>query len=177
MARNLRVRRSFAGRGQRRQSLWVGSPDSTGVVAIAAGGVRLDGSFNTAALQLRPFTIVRTRGWVFVKSDQEVATEVPFGAMGMAVVSDQAVAIGITAVPTPITDESSDLFFMWTPFVSDISVSSAIGIIKGGSLFEFDSKAMRKVEEGEDLAITLENASATAGLQFITKFRILLKMH
>jgi len=174
---NLRRRSSFAGRGRRRQTLWIGSADSTGVVAIAAGGVRLDGSLNAAALALRPFTIVRTRGWVFVKSDQEANTEVPFGAMGMSVVSDTAILIGITAIPTPITDESSDLFFMWQSFIADRSIISAIGFDDGGSVFHFDSKAMRKVEEGSDLAITLENASSTAGLSFITKFRILIKLH
>jgi len=40
-----------------------------------------------------------------VRSDQFVATEGYEIAIGMAVVSDQALAIGVTAVPTPFTDD------------------------------------------------------------------------
>ena len=70
-------------------------------------------SLNATALALRPFTIVRTRGTLAVYSDQVIASETARSAMGLAVVSDQAAAVGITAVPTPITDQDSDLFFVY----------------------------------------------------------------
>ena len=79
-------------------------------VTGAAGGTIMF-SLNAAALALRPFTIVRSRFEVGIISDQTAATEDQLGAIGMAVVSDQAVAVGVTAVPTPITDMGSDLWF------------------------------------------------------------------
>ncbi len=92
----------------RRKSLWL---DFASIfvdrAALAAASVSLVSSLNAAALALRPFTIVRTRGLLIVQSDQVAATEQPFGALGLSVVTDQASAIGISAVPTPITDAGS----------------------------------------------------------------------
>ena len=47
-----------------------------------------------------------------VESDQSAATELFIGNLGLAVVSDQATAVGVTAVPTPATDRGSDLWFL-----------------------------------------------------------------
>jgi len=40
-----------------------------------------------------------------------------------------------------------------------------------------DSKAMRKVQEGQDIAIVLENGSALDGMLFLLQFRMLVKLH
>jgi hypothetical protein len=47
-----------------------------------------------------------------ISSDQFAQSESQIGAIGLAVVTDQAVGIGVTAVPTPITDLSSDSWFL-----------------------------------------------------------------
>ncbi len=172
-----RIRRGFSRTppSMRRKTVWIGSFDVTGMTTLAAGAAVLDQSFLATAQS--PFTVTRTRGFVFVKSDQEANTETPFGALGMMVVRDPAAAAGVASVPTPITEEEDEGWFVWQPFVTDITVSSAIGIINGGTLYQFDSKAQRKMAQGDTLIVSLENGSATHGLQYLTKFRILLKIH
>ncbi len=94
----------------RRETLWL-SVDATRTIVTAVGGTLVT-SYGAGALALRPFTIVRTRLLIFVQSDQAAAVEATFGAYGQAVVSDQVSAIGITAVPTPVTDLASDLWYV-----------------------------------------------------------------
>ena len=103
------VRGAVAIRQKRLTSWFQFQPGRTAFSSV--GGTVLF-SLNAAALALRPFTIVRTRFLVSVVTDQVAADELVLGALGMAVVSDQAVAIGVTAVPTPITDMGSDLWFV-----------------------------------------------------------------
>ena len=79
-------------------------------------------------------------------------------------------------MPAPIANEDSDLWFVWQPFFATAGTSSA-SQSDGWRLFPFDSKAQRKVEEGDDIAVMLENAHATAGLEYILKFRMLVKLH
>ncbi len=43
--------------------------------------------------------------------------------------------------------------------------------------YTFDSKAMRKVEVGEDIAGVIRNTSASDGLIFLTTGRMLVKLH
>jgi len=163
--------------GPRRETLWVGGPDETSVTVVLASGVDLQSSASAALLAMRPFTVVRTRGLVYVRSDQTANTETPFGAFGLAVVSEQASAIGVTAVPTPITDESSDLWFLYQFVATGLQVSSAVGIPGPANVYEFDSKAMRKVEDGQDVISVFENGSSADGLSYIAKFRFLIKLH
>ena len=67
-------------------------------------------SLNAGALALRPFTMVRVRGVIRLETDQLTTTEFQEIAFGLAVVSDQAVAVGVTAVPSPVSDNGSDLW-------------------------------------------------------------------
>ena len=109
----------------RRQSDWFFiAPAIT--VMTGAGGTLIS-SLNASALALRPFTIVRSRLELYLISDQQVASEPQGAAFGMAVVSDQAVAVGITAIPTPITDLGSDLWFVHQPMWNATTFQSAVG--------------------------------------------------
>ncbi len=165
-------------RGQVRDSSWFGSADSTGDVLLGAGLAVLDQSFPQATLQaLYPFTIIRTRGVVSVRSDQEATSENPFGAVGFAVVSEQARVAGVLSIPAPITHEASDLFFVHQFFFASISVGSAVGFQNVRVQYPFDSRAMRKVEEGEAIVVVLENASALDGVAYQLKFRMLVKLN
>ncbi len=83
----------------------------------------------------------------------------------------------MTAIPTPITDQSSDNFFMWEPFSSRVAFVSAVGFQhRVWERYELDSKAQRKVDDGDTLVVTLEN-SATVGMIFVLEFRVLIKNH
>ena len=161
---------------QKRLSLWF---DFQPVSATFTGaGGTIIASLNAAALALRPFTIVRTRFLVSVISDQITASENYAGAVGVAVVSDQAVAVGVTAVPIPITDMSSDLWLMHQLFMASVQIEEASG--NGAFLrstnFEIDSKAMRKVEDGQDLVVVGELA-LTSGFNITIGGRMLIKVN
>ena len=60
-------------------------------------------------------------------SDQTTASEGFHAGMGFSVVSDQAFAIGVTAVPTPMSDIDSDLFFVYETLIGRIEVGTNVG--------------------------------------------------
>ena len=157
---------------RRRQTLWLAIPPLN-LIQVAEGGV-LAFVLNAAALQLRPFTIVRTLMWFHMRSDQAAASEFQMGAFGFSVVSDQAVAIGVTAVPTPIIDIGSDLFFAYQGLAG-----AGADVVSGQSGFGFrmDSRAMRKVSEGHDIAGVLELSATGNGIDVLLAGRMLIKVH
>ncbi len=177
---NLRIaRRSglvMRGGRQRRESLWLSGV--TVSTALAAGSTAvLQGSLNAAALALRPFTIVRTRGYMYLRSDQAANTEFWDVAYGNIIVTDQAVAIGVTAVPTPVTEDASD-WHVYERLIGTIRVISAIGTqTYEGVGKDIDSKAMRKVDLGEDLIIVVESGALTDGASVAAYSRTLIKLH
>ena len=165
------------GGAMRRESAWVGIVATRQIVTGPSGAI-LFGGFSATLLGLRPFTIVRVRGEMHVGSDQEVADENQMIGLGFAVVSDQALAIGITAVPTPMTDLSSDLWFLHDTLTSEFLLGTAVGFSGDfGRGKVFDSKAMRKVEDGQDLAIVAETSSVSNGVVFSKVGRMLIKLH
>ncbi len=158
----------------RRESLWFsGAATST---ALAGSTAILITSLTAGALALRPFTIVRSRGMIHVRSDQAIAVEDMAVFYGMAVVSDQAVAIGVTAVPTPFTDNGSDL---WRSFETILGsyFDNVDGSIQNFNTQAIDSKAMRKVEDGQDLVEVIESSTASDGSIVQTFQRSLIKLH
>ncbi len=163
----------------RRETLWlfVATVESTlsgGPTAVLAN------SLSAAALALRPFTIVRTRGIIHIRSDQAAATETYAGDLGYAVVSDQAAAIGITAVPTPFTDLASDLWFFHQIMDGSFVFVSGVGFTSdgvGSSQRDFESKGMRKVNGDQDVVFTLETSTLSSGAILYAAGRILIKLH
>jgi len=165
-------------RAPKRQTQWLAGTDPTAFTALAAATSVLFSSLNAAALALRPFTVVRVRGLLSIVSDQVAASESPFGAIGFAVVSDQAIAAGVGSVPTPTFENGSDLWFLHEYTATNQTFGSAIGFQEPAiQNVVLDSKAMRKVQEGQDIAIVLENGSALDGMLFLLQFRMLVKLH
>jgi len=107
-------------------------------------------------------TVRRTRGMISIASDQGLVPETQLGAFGAIVVTDAAAAIGVTAMPDPVSDASDDGWFLWVPFfqTSVTNVNSRQSVE-----YHFDSKAMRKVPEGFLVAFIATNADDTHGLQ------------
>jgi len=164
-------------RGTSRETLWLAG-DVSGVTLAAASTASLLFSYNAGALALRPFTIVRTRGVLLVRSDQAAVSEDYQVAMGMSVVSDQANAIGVTAVPTPATDSGSDMFFVYEQVLGHFQFLDSTGFHPAAAtVLQFDSKAMRRVNDDQDLAVTLETAAASSGAVAQMMFRQLVKLH
>ena len=161
---------------QRRESLWLF--DTALSTAVATGTAVLLKSLNAAALALRPFTIVRTRGVFFLSGDNLANTENWMANFGHIIVSDEAIAVGVTAIPTPVTEPSSDWHVIET-LAGRLGVSSAIGLLEQGKMATIDSKAMRKVDLGEDLAIVVETNATGISEGVVTRdfTRILIKLH
>ncbi len=172
-------RSGFIRRGgvRRRETLWLFLSE-VNTVLVGGNAVVLQQSLNAAALALRPFTIVRTRINWFMKSDQTAALEIPQVALGGAVVSDQSVAIGVTAVPTPFTDLGSDLWFLHEILACSFTFVTGAGFDAiGGVWKDADSKAMRKVEDGQDIIFSMENSGNSLGSNNTTAGRMLIKLH
>ncbi len=155
--------------------MWFTVPTVEATLAGAPSVILLS-TLNAAALALWPFTVVRTRGVLQMVSDQSGVTQTYGVALGYAVVSDQAVAIGVTAVPTPVTDKDSDLWFVYEQLFGQFSFASAVGRdASAGFSKDYDSRAMRKVEDGQDIAIVAENE--INGTIVINSARMLVKLH
>ena len=90
-------------------------------------------------------------------------------------VSDQASAIGVTAVPTPVTDFASDLWFFHKHFFA--MESALTDRTRGGFIGSVDSKAMRKVNPDEDVVFVIQSAAASSGLILNMAGRMLIKLY
>jgi hypothetical protein len=108
-------------------------------------------------------------------SDQNGADEQAFGAYGLAVVSAQAVAIGITAVPTPYTDADSDLWFVHGYWSCPVQFGSSVGFSNISERIDFDSKAMRVVSPDETIIVVIENGHASQGALYTFNIALLSK--
>ncbi len=163
----------------RRETVWIDVVESFN--ALPVGTSILLNVTGAGVLALRPFTVVRTRGMIGIRTDQVAATEDQAASFGYAIVSDQAVAIGVTAVPTPVTDRSSDAWFVYEDILADInSVGSATSNMgKTGEYKDYDSRAMRKVEDGFQMITVVESPAVgiAQGANFKHVGRLLIKLH
>ena len=160
----------------RRETQWQGVQETNTILASASSAVLIN-SPSATLLALRPFTVVRTRGFLHVASDQVAASELYHGALGCCVVSDQAVAIGVTAVPTPITDRQSDLWFTYEELGGQFVFGSATSFMEQGVFRTYDSKAMRKVDEGDQPIFVIESSTLGGGVEVLHAGRQLIKLH
>ncbi len=142
--------------GSQRHGDWSGSTPQTSVGSIAASSAGLLITFTPAAAGE---TLIRTRGLFGWKSDQNVAAEDQFGAVGLCRVSAQAEAIGITAVPHPDTDAGYP--WLWhSYFASSFVFGTAVGMEPNFMhSMVIDSKAMRKVSDDERIVMVVENST------------------
>jgi len=159
-----------------RETHWIGGTWVRSSHGSASTAVILT-TLNAAALALRPFTIVRTRGVLAIESDQVATTEDFTAIYGECVVSDQANAIGVTAVPTPDTDNSSELWHVMQALFGKFHDATTVGFSIQEGFFPFDSRAMRKVEDGQDLIAVAETSAISSGCVISSFSRVLVKLH
>ena len=112
-----------------------------------------------------------------VISDQSAATETFIGNFGLCVVSDQAVAVGVAAVPTPATDLGSDLWFLIEQMIGRFQLVGTDITTSEQRSQAIDSKVMRKVDIGQDIAGTVEAGIGGTGCFVDTVGRMLVKLH
>ncbi len=116
-------------------------------------------------------TVRRTRGQLWISTDQAAAVEEQAGALGFVVVSDLAIAAGAASIPGPFTDGNDDGWFVWQSFFHSGTANSSG--MNNGQVFEFDSKAMRRVEEGFGISIMIENSHSMFGLKAMISIAML----
>ena len=172
-----RIIRRSAGFGRRspgRLTEWGAEAFTTGEEVLAASSFSILSSLAAAGLAKRPFTITRTIGLLAIRSDQAAALEMPFGALGAMVVSEKAANTGATAIPDPVTEASSDEWYMYLEWAAGGEASTNAGFPL--ALYHFDSRAQRKVQDGEDFVFVIANANANDGAQFFFNARTLIKL-
>lgn len=166
------------GRGPKRETSWL---DVEPVIDAANGGIAVITHVMTAAeLAKRPFTIVRSHLTCFLESDQAIAAEFYAAAIGICIVSSQAAAIGVTAVPTPLTDQASDLWLLHQNMAGAFGFFTAAGFNElNGSAhqYDIDSKAARKINDDQEAVIVMEASGVGEGVTLYTSGRILIKEH
>jgi len=146
--------RGRQGRARRQPTNW--ARDVAAVHVAVAAGVKVNlVNFAVTVLGVGE-TVRRTRGWIHVSADAAVVQD-QLGAFGMVVVNDRAVLAGAASIPGPVTDASDDGWFLWIPILQR---SALVAEGRIGFRYEFDSKAMRRVEEGFQVAVMVENAGA-----------------
>ena len=173
MARRFHRGGSFP-RSQRKGTDWSASAVETAFTTVAA---------STAAL-LQVFapivggeTAIRIRGLFGWRSDQTASSEDQMGAFGIAVVTEQAATVGITAVPHPNTDAAWDGWMYHHYYASHVDALTSVGVINDSlHRIVIDSKSMRKVSEDDRLVVVIEN-SAPFGVEVFNSVRILSKLH
>ena len=177
MARRRSFVRGAAAIAQKRLTTWLQFVPSE-VNLASANSAALVFSLNAAALALRPFTIVRTRFIWHVFSDQEAADESQQTALGIAVVSDESVAAGVGSVPTPMSSMGSDFWLLHEISLGRFQVNSSIGYeSRTGYVNRIDSKAMRKVDQGQDIIVVIENGATSEGTSNTMGGRMLIKVN
>ena len=124
--------------------------------------------------EITPCTLVRVRGILHVRSDQSGAAEAQIGAFGIMVVREPARAGGVGNVPTPITEGAHDTWQTYHPF-AQAGADAVAGHI--GSSYVIDSKAMRKVDNGDAIVVTAEAASGSQGFNVSGVIRLGFKLH
>ena len=172
-------RGSFRGRSsQRRRTGWEDGPGRDTVqTAITASANAIATS---ALVSLEDgLTVARLRGRLEMWLSAADAVNSGFsGAFGIGIATSDAISVGATAVPTPITEQDWDGWLFWQSFglFAPIGALTASTSLDGTQLrMDVDSKAMRKFDENMALYAVVEVGEvASATLQWRFDSRLLL---
>ncbi len=178
MPRRIVSPRVRSGVSTRRRTAWASVEFGPTGVPTAATPV-LVASFSNALLagDAGPMTWIRTRGVFFVHSDQTVAVEDILGVLSLGVVSEPARVAGVGSIPSPITEAGDESFAVYEPFAITEEAPSAGESKRNGITVFVDSKAMRKVEDSQGIALVAEGSSNTDGFTIYGLLRLLFKLH
>ena len=146
-------------RGTRSPTGWAGGATEN---TLASGTKAIVLSFTSSGLASHD-TVVRIVGSISGAADAVVNGQFVLGA---GVFADNAVAAGVAFLPDPLTDVNDDL---WTMIRSVPYIGSQV------REFEFDSRGMRKVEEGQQLVFIGANSASGANFKFSVYLRLLAK--
>ena len=163
----------------RRKSNWNDGPGrdtaqtqqgGTGAALFTFGQQALDGGL----------TLVRTRGMLtlFISSGDAIASGYS-GAFGIGICTAAAFAIGVTAVPTPIAERVAGgvNWIFWEAFSCKVAAANEFGTEASVVRIPVDSKAMRKLDEGDTIYAAIEATEVVnAVMQIHFDSRLLVKL-
>ena len=159
----------------RRRTAWALSVGGGASVAQSAAGTVILGS--GAAPTVEGLTIARIRGELVVSiASQAAGSDEVRMTYGICQVTDDAFAIGATAMPDPNGDAFWD-GWMWHQFVNFDSQTTSVGIDGVFSVrIPIDVKAMRKLPVGMTLVLLSEfsDESGTIALATMADTRMLV---
>ncbi len=149
---------------------------STSVIATSALSILIDG-----------ITVVRHRGSaLFFLNSADASLSGFRGAFGIGIATTPAVVAGAASVPMPITEQDWEGWMYWQRIECTAAQAiagaaaddgDAISQVTAVQRFEFDSKAMRKVDEDMSIYAALEvTETGTAVLNWALDSRILVKL-
>ena len=160
--------------GSRRQTTWI-APADQGFVSVTTGSTTLIASFDPTAAGLPRPTVVRTRGSVAIAPVIGIAADVDIvGAYGLAVVSENAFGQGVSAIPQPFDDANWDGWFVWRSFSIRFESNSALTAHINQLVQEVDSKAMRKMGDGDRVVLIAQ--SQVGAYDISMPLRMLMKL-
>ena len=156
---------------QRRKSSWSFGPEGATTQFTASGS----SMFTFGSQILTPgTTLVRTRGQLSVKValNPTLADHMLY-SFGICIISENANAVGITAVPTPFADINWDGWL----YHSQGLVGTGSGQASLPVPFEIDSKAMRKAKQ-TDVVVGVVEVTETGAVtaDFFLRIRLLFKL-
>ncbi len=171
MARGRFVRRGGGLPAPKRQ---IGNSPADSLISVlttVAGTVKVASAVGFA-LQEPAATIVRTRGELLIAMTTAQIGARMQGAFGMMNVTPDAAAIGITALPGPVTDGELD-WHVWVPLTFfNLSATELEESIMQNQRWSFDSRGMRKIKSSSTLVGVLEIVSDTAGVVLAGAFSL-----
>jgi len=148
----------------------------TNFTDLTASQVLPLGALTGAQLErFMPCTITRTVGLLSVAFDANFVTnQVYSGAIGLATLREDSRASGVNL--NPFTDSGDDIWFVHQFFagVLDDRVDSDLVLHQN---FIIDSKAQRKLVDGDAIGAFVEGGGETDGFDAALFLRILLKLH
>ncbi len=156
----------------RAPTFWAGLAVGQAAPVVIAAGTKVLLGFLALPVGSAGETVTRIVGSLFSQSDQVSAAEDAFGAMGFILANDLALAAGAASLQGPITDIEDDGWMGYVPFSASFN---GAGVGPHHYVTMFDQKGQRKVQEGQGLAIMIENASAVHGLEVSLVLRVLTK--
>jgi len=138
----------------KRQKSWELGPGQLGVQTAISTSSQSVFTAGSAATQ-DGLTLLRLRGQLTLTMSVAASALVGFsGAFGIGIVTAQAFAVGISAIPTPIIEQDWDGWLYWSAFA--LFASSGVGNERLVLDEPVDTKAMRKMREGDTIYAAIE---------------------
>jgi len=95
------------------------------------------------------------------------------GAVGSFVANDTAIAAGVASLLDPVTDVASDAWFWYQSFHGGGNADPGSAGADSSQVYTIDSKAMRRVDRGYQVAVVVANAAAATAFSVAYSARLL----